>query len=147
MRKFLKQLFLVCLMTMASLSLNAKTSNETFDWTEVINAIIKVESNGNPNAVNGNGSCVGILQITKVLVKECNNILREMKSPKRYTLSDRKNPTKSKEMFTLYQRKYNPSNNVDDGIRMWNCGISARKDKSKGRKYLNKVKKYMNGGK
>lgn len=147
MRKFLKQLFLVCLMTMVSLSLNAKTSNDTFDWTEVINAIIKVESNGNPNAVNGNGSCVGILQITKVLVKECNNILREMKSPKRYTLSDRKNPMKSKEMFTLYQRKYNPSNNVDDGIRMWNCGISARKDKSKGRKYLNKVKKYMNGGK
>lgn len=134
-------------MTMVSLSLNAKTSNETFDWTEVINAIINVESNGNPNAVNGNGSCVGILQITKVLVKECNNILREMKSPKRYTLSDRKNPMKSKEMFTLYQRKYNPSNNVDDGIRMWNCGISARKDKSKGRKYLNKVKKYMNGGK
>ena len=134
-------------MTMVSLSLNANTSNETFDWTEVINAIIKVESNGNPNAVNGNGSCVGILQITKVLVKECNNILREMKSPKRYTLSDRKNPMKSKEMFTLYQRKYNPSNNVDDGIRMWNCGISARKDKSKGRKYLNKVKKYMNGGK
>ena len=146
MRKFLKQLFLVCLMTMISLSLNAKTSNETFDWTEVINAIIKVESNGNPNAVNGNGSCVGILQITKVLVKECNNILREMKSPKRYTLSDRKNPTKSKEMFKLYQSKYNPSNNVDDGIRMWNCGISALKDKSKGRKYLNKFKKYMNGG-
>ena len=134
-------------MTMVSLSLNAKTSNETFDWTEVINAIIKVESNGNSNAVNGNGSCVGILQITKVLVKECNNILREMKSPKRYTLSDRKNPTKSKEMFILLQSKFNPSNNVDDGIRMWNCGISALKDKSKGRKYLNKVKKYMNGGK
>ena len=147
MRKFLKQLFLVCLMIMVSLSLNAKTSNETFDWTEVINAIIKVESNGNPNAVNGNGSCVGILQITKVLVKECNNILMEMKSPKRYTLSDRKNPTKSKEMFILLQSKFNPSNNVDDGIRMWNCGISALKDKSKGRKYLNKVKKYMNGGK
>ena len=86
-------------------------------------------------------------QITPIAVKACNLILKERKSPKRYTLSDRKNPTKSKEMFTLYQRKYNPSNNVDDGIRMWNCGISARKDKSKGRKYLNKVKKYMNGGK
>ena len=134
-------------MTMVSLSLNAKTNDKTFDWTEVINAIIKVESNGNPNAVNGNGSCVGILQITKVLVKECNNILREMKSPKRYTLSDRKNHTKSKEMFILLQSKFNPSNNVDDGIRMWNCGISALKDKSKGRKYLNKVNKYMNGGK
>ena len=134
-------------MTMVSLSLNAKTNDKTFDWTEVINAIIKVESNGNTNAVNGNGSCVGILQITKVLVKECNNILREMKSPKRYTLSDRKNPMKSKEMFILLQSKFNPSNNVDDGIRMWNCGISALKDKSKGRKYLNKVKKYMNGGK
>ncbi len=147
MRKFLKQLFLVCFMTMVSLSLNAKTNDKTFDWTEVINAIIKVESNGNPNAVNGNGSCVGIMQITPIAVKACNLILKERKSPKRYTLSDRNNPTKSKEMFILLQSKFNPSNNVDDGIRMWNCGISALKDKSKGRKYLNKVKKYMNGGK
>ena len=69
-----------------------------------------------------------------------------MKSAKRYTLNDRKNPEKSREMFILYQSKYNPSNDVDDGIRMWNCGISAMKDKSKGRKYLNKVKKYMDGG-
>ena len=82
-------------MTMVSLSLNAKTNDKTFDWTEVINAIIKVESNGNPNAVNGNGSCVGIMQITPIAVKACNLILKERKSPKRYTLSDRKNPTKS----------------------------------------------------
>ena len=132
-------------MVTLSMSANAK-EKKNFDWSGVIKAIIKVESNGNPNARNGNGKCVGILQITPVLVKECNNILKGMKSAKRYTLNDRKNLEKSKEMFILYQSKYNPSNDVDDGIRMWSCGISAMKDKSKGRKYLNKVKKYMDGG-
>lgn len=145
MRKVLTRLFLICVMVTLSMSSNAK-EKKNFDWSGVIKAIIKVESNGNSNASNGNGKCVGILQITPVLVKECNSILKGMKSAKRYTLNDRKNLEKSKEMFILYQSKYNPSNDVDDGIRMWNCGISAMKDKSKGRKYLNKVKKYMDGG-
>lgn len=132
-------------MLIIAMSANAQ-DKENFDWSDVIEAIIKVESKGNPNAVNGNRKCVGILQITPVLVNECNKTLREMKSSKRYTLNDRKNPMKSREMFILYQSKFNPSNNIEDGIRMWNCGTSALKDKSKGRKYLSKVKKYMDGG-
>ena len=75
----------------AKLSKIEVKEKKNFDWSGVIEAIIKVESNGNPNARNGNGKCVGILQITPVLVKECNNILKGMKSAKRYTLNDRKN--------------------------------------------------------
>ena len=45
-----------------------------FDWEPVMNAIIQIESKGNPAAVNG--PYVGVLQISPVLVKECNNILK-----------------------------------------------------------------------
>lgn len=129
---------------MISMSSLAQGSG-SFDWNDVIDAIIKVESKGKANAVNGNGRCVGILQITPVLVKECNDILKSRGDNKRYTLGDRYSENKSREMFVLIQSKYNPSNNVENGIRLWNCGISALKNKSKGRAYLAKVMRYFNG--
>ena len=51
-----------------------------FDWEPVMNAIIQIESKGNPAAVNG--PYVGVLQISPVLVKECNNILKSTGSNK-----------------------------------------------------------------
>ena len=84
-------------------------------------AIIQVESEGNPNAVSGNS--VGVMQITPILVKDCNEILKQKKSKKRYTLADRYNVAKSKEMFLLIQSHYNPENNVEKAIRSWNGGI------------------------
>jgi hypothetical protein len=93
----------------------------TFNWEPVINAIIQVESNGDPNAKSG--SSVGVMQITPILVAECNQILRSRKSKKRYKLSDRLSVKKSKEMFLLFQSKYNPLNSVEKAIRSWNGGV------------------------
>lgn len=84
-------------------------------------AIIQVESEGNPRAVSGNS--VGAMQITPILVRECNNILKNRKSDKRFTLADRYDVGKSKEMFLLIQSHYNPQNNVEKAIRSWNGGI------------------------
>ena len=84
-------------------------------------AIIQVESEGNPRAVSGNS--VGAMQITPILVKDCNNILEKRKSKVRYTLADRYNVAKSKEMFLLFQSHYNPTNDVEKAIRLWNGGI------------------------
>ena len=36
-----------------------KSSTSSFDWNPVMEAIIQVESNGNPNAVSGNS--VGVM--------------------------------------------------------------------------------------
>ena len=83
-----------------------------FDWEPVMNAIIQVESAGNTKAVRGK-SC-GAMQITPILVAECNNILKGRNSKTRYTLRDRFNLEKSKEMFLLMQSKFNPSNNVEE---------------------------------
>ena len=60
--------------------------NDGFDWEPVMNAIIQIESKGNPAAVNG--PYVGVLQISPILVKECNNILKSTGSSKRYSLSE-----------------------------------------------------------
>ena len=91
-------------------------------WERVMNAIIKVESGGNPKAHNPNGDCAGILQITPILVKQCNIWLANQKSSKRYTMSDRYNAEKSKEMFIMVQEHYNPEGNVEKAIRIWNGG-------------------------
>ena len=45
---------------MLALSVNAQ-ANKPYDWSKVMNAIIQIESGGNPKAYNPNGDCVGIL--------------------------------------------------------------------------------------
>ena len=140
--RIIKQTILVCAMLMASLALNAQKKSESYDWNKVINAIAMVESKGNASAKSKD--CVGLLQIRPVLVNDCNEYLKLKKSNKRYTLKDRLNPNKSKEMFILYQKRYNPTNNIEKAIRLWNggCGYS----KAKTENYYRKVMKYYNGG-
>ena len=111
-----------------------------FDWEPVMNAIIQIESKGNPAAVNG--PYVGVLQISPVLVKECNNILKSTGSNKRYSLSDRFNAAKSKEMFIIIQSFHNPLNSVERAISLWSCGI--RYNVAKTQAYLRKVMRHMN---
>ncbi len=114
--------------------------NGGFDWEPVMNAIIQIESKGNPAAVNG--PYVGVLQISPILVKECNNILKSTGSSKRYSLSDRFNATKSKEMFVIIQSFHNPLNSVEKAIRLWSGGI--RYNVAKTQAYFRKVMRHMN---
>ena len=102
---------------------NAKSATKTsgFDWNPIMDAIIQVESEGNPKAVSGNS--VGAMQITPILVEDCNDILKRQKSKKQYTLADRYSVSKSKEMFLLIQKYYNPENDVEKAIRLWNGGV------------------------
>ena len=124
MKRFVKNLCLslsiLTLMPLQAGAANENDNSEQFDWTPVMEAIILVESEGNPNAVSGNS--VGAMQITPILVRECNNILQSRGSDKRYTLADRYNVEKSKEMFLLIQSEYNKQNNVEKAIRSWNGG-------------------------
>ncbi len=81
------------------------------------------------------------MQITPILVKECNQILRRRGSSKRYTLRDRFSVEKSKEMFLLIQSHFNPSNNVEQAIRAWNGG--PRYSVRRTQRYYNKVMRRM----
>jgi len=96
--------------------------SKNYDWNPVMEAIVQVESHGNNRAKRG--SSVGAMQITPILVIECNQILKRRKSKKRYKLSDRFSLSKSKEMFLLIQSCYNPFNNIEKAVRLWNGGLN-----------------------
>lgn len=133
---FRRHIILLVFVMMSGVAVKANTD---FDWTNVINAIIQVESEGNPNAKSGNS--VGAMQITPILVKQCNAILQEKNSKKRYTLRDRYNVSKSKEMFLLIQEYFNPMNDVEWAIRAWNGGPRFKTKSTNS--YLKKVRKAM----
>ena len=144
MRKKLKLFLLVIALAVPIMA--DSQNKEVFNWESVINAIIQVESKGNQKAYNKAGNCVGVLQITPVLVKECNNILKNQKSAKRYTMQDRWNAEKSKEMFAIIQEKHNPEHNIEKAIKCWNCGGFYLKNngwKNKSVGYYKKVMKYF----
>ena len=108
---------------------------KTVDWNPIMDAIIQVESNGNRRARSG--SSVGAMQITPILVAECNQILKKRKSKRRYKLSDRFSIAKSKEMFLLIQSYHNPLNSIETAIRSWNGGIHFSVEKTQ--RYFEKV--------
>ncbi len=112
---------------------------ENFDWEPVMKAIVQVESEGNTRAVKGN-SC-GAMQITPILVAECNNILKKRNSKKRYTLRDRFSLEKSKEMFLLMQSQFNPLNDIEKAIRSWNGGNKYSVKRTQ--RYFEKVMKCL----
>ena len=141
MDNLLKIAWMTCMFLMlAPMNASAGTKGKQksrFDWNPIINAIIEVESAGNAKAVDKSGKSCGVLQITPILVKECNRILELKKSSKRYTLDDRFSVSKSKEMFLLFQSYFNPKNDVEFAIRSWNGGLNYTRKATQ--KYFEKV--------
>jgi hypothetical protein len=110
-----------------------------FDWRPAMDAIIWLESKGNPRARCG--IYAGAMQISPGLVRECNNILKARGEERRFTLDDRYSLEKSKEMFILMMSKYNPENNIDKAFRIWNGGVRYSVRKTQG--FVNKARRYM----
>lgn len=80
-------------------------------------AVCAVESGGNPRAVGDKGKAVGIAQIHPILVKDVNRF-----AGTKYTLNDRFDPIKSKQMFTLYTEHYGKGRSMEFKARLWNGG-------------------------
>lgn len=146
MIKLFKVVLLVVCLLGANPVMGAETAVETetastedFDWEPVMQAIIQVESEGNAKAVKGN-SC-GAMQITPILVAECNQILKKRNSKKRFTLRDRFSLAKSKEMFELIQSYFNPLNDIERAIRSWNGGNKYSVKRTQ--RYFDKVMKHL----
>ena len=121
--------------------MNAQNNSAQYDWTRVINAVAQVESGGSTKVVNPSG-CDGLLQITKICVRQCNIWLEQDKSKKRYTYADRLDPEKSKEMFILTQKHLNPKNDIEHAIRLWKGGPHYKKASTEG--YYKKVMRVYN---
>ena len=110
------------------------------DITTLVDALIMVESNGNPNAYCKKEKAVGCLQIRPVMLREVNRILRKQKSTKRFSLEDRWDCGLSEEMFYIW-RNYHHEDSSDEVIaRNWNGGPRGYKKQST-KHYWQKVQK------
>jgi len=83
----------------------------------LLQAIIEVESNGNPHA-KGRAGELGILQIRPILVKDVNRI----EGIERYSLEDRTDPLASIQMFWIYSDHYSSGESREVIARRWNGG-------------------------
>lgn len=133
-----RKIFILIICLFVCLGSYSQTNDSEY-WEKTINAIVQVESEGKTHVVNG--SCAGPMQISTILIAECNNILKKKKLKKRYSLSDRYSLSKSKEIFILIQQTYNKARNIEKAIRSWNGGINY--SVSKTNKYYRKVMKWM----
>ena len=104
------------------------------NWDDVIDAIASVESNYDEKIVSSCGRFVGYLQISKILIDDCNKIANYNK----FKYDDRFNKDKSIEIFIFFQSHYNPENDIEKAIRMWKGGTSYTLASTE--KYYKKVK-------
>ena len=80
-------------------------------------AVCRVESGGNALAIGDKGRAAGIAQIWARTVTDINRF-----AGTHYTLNDRFDPVKSKEMFNLYVEHYAKGRSVEFKARIWNGG-------------------------
>jgi hypothetical protein len=86
-----------------------------YDWEMFTQALIWVESKGDSKAV-GSKDDMGVLQITPILLQDCNRILKY----EAFTLEDRLDSLKSVEMFNIIQDHYNPQHDYHLALKIWN---------------------------
>jgi len=63
---------------------------------------------------------VGYLQMSRILVREVNNILEEQGSDVRFTYDDRHDWQCNLTMFSIIMEKHNPTLDIDKAIDIWN---------------------------
>jgi len=105
-------------------------------------AVCTVESNGNPLAVGDGGRAAGIAQIWAITVRDVNRF-----AGTNYTLNDRFDAEKSRQMFRLYTEHYGKGKSDELKARIWNGGPNAMKATGKKLANLNaywaKIKKHL----
>lgn len=90
-------------------------NQDSLDWEDFTRALIWVESKGDSKAV-GSKDDTGVLQITPILLQDCNRILKT----ERFTLEDRLDSLKSVEIFNIIQDHYNPQHDYHLALKIWN---------------------------
>jgi hypothetical protein len=105
-------------------------------------AVCRVESNGNPLAVGDGGRAAGIAQIWAITVRDVNRF-----AGTNYTLNDRFDAEKSRQIFRLYTEHYAKGKSDEVKARIWNGGPNAMKATGKKLANLNaywaKIKKHL----
>lgn len=113
------------------------TECTTLTLAKLEDAIIAVESGGNPKAFNAHENACGAMQIRPCVIEDVNRILKH----EAYSLSDRWDVGKSREIFRIYTDHYSDGSN-ESRARTWNGGPRGMK-KGTTKKYWEKVRKHL----
>lgn len=97
----------------------------------LIDALVQVESNGNPRAVGDNGKALGCLQIWQCVIDDVNQVSRV-----KYTHADAFDPAKARAICRAYLAHYGTAKRLgrqptdEDFARIWNGGPAGWKKQS-----------------
>jgi len=129
------------------IELEPKTPKLIIKESDLVSALIMVESRGNDSAIGDRHlvgeEAVGALQIRPIMVREVNRILRIQKSDRRFTLKDRYDREKTIEMFYVWKNHHHKDSDYETIARNWNGGPKGYKLNST-KRYWNKVEQQLN---
>lgn len=106
--------------------------------SNLISALIIVESSGNDMAIGDNGRAIGPLQIHKAVVLDVNRI-----TGSHYRHQDMTNRAQARAVCEAYLKHYGRGASTEQLARRWNGGPSGDR-KAATETYWNKVKKQIN---
>ena len=105
--------------------------------TNLITALIAVESSGNDLAIGDGGRAIGPLQIHKAVVIDVNRITGST-----YRHADMTNRAQARAVCEAYLRHYGRGKTVEQQARIWNGGPTGDR-KTVTEAYWDKVRKHL----
>ena len=105
--------------------------------SNLISALIIVESSGNDMAIGDNGKAIGPLQIHRAVVLDVNRI-----TGSNYRHQDMTNRAQARAVCEAYLRHYGRGASTEQLARRWNGGPAGDK-KQVTEAYWNKVRKHL----
>ncbi len=106
--------------------------------SNLITALIAVESSGNDLAIGDNGRAVGPLQIHRGVVQDVNRI-----TGSHYRWESMTNRVQARAVCEAYLKHYGKGKSTEDQARIWNGGPQGYNKKQATQAYWAKVKKEL----
>ena len=106
--------------------------------SNLISALITVESSGNDLAIGDNGRAVGPLQIHRGVVQDVNRF-----TGSHYRWESMTNRAQARAVCAAYLAHYGKNKTTEEQARIWNAGPQGHKKKTATQAYWAKVKKHL----
>ena len=106
--------------------------------TNLISALIMVESSNNDLAIGDQGRAIGCLQIHRGVVLDVNKF-----TGSHYRHQDMTNRVQARAVCEAYLKHYGKGKSTEEQARIWNGGPQGHHKKQATEAYWNKVRKHL----
>jgi len=106
--------------------------------SNLISALMIVESSNNDMAIGDQGRAIGCLQIHKAVVLDVNRI-----TGSHYRHQDMTNRVAARAVCEAYLKHWGKGKTTEEQARIWNGGPQGHKKKTATQAYWNKVEKHL----